>query len=202
MSLLKETSSDELPEEIQAVTDDSDAGQLSKSMIFDLLQNSRRREVLAYLLNKEETVTLSDLAEHIAALENDIEIRELNSDQRKRVYVGLYQTHLPKMDDTDVVDYNQARGLITISENADLLLPYLETEEHRHSRWSELYGLMSVVGASLVLGAYAGVSVISTVSVTFVSALVVSAFLIVSLVHIVASRHGSKTDTGTGSQVG
>lgn len=202
MSLLNETPSDELPEEIRAVTHESDSGPLSKSTIFELLHNPRRREVLVYLLDNEETVPLSDLAEHIAALENDIEIRELNSDQRKRVYVALYQTHLPKMDDTDVVDYNQARGLITISENADHLLTFLEIEKHRHGRWSELYGVMGVVGATLVLGAYAGVSVMSAVSVTFVSALVVSAFLIVSLVHIVASGHGLNADTGDGSQPG
>lgn len=184
MSVIETSTSDDIPEEIRSLTEKSDTDKLSKDMIFGLLMNRRRRQVLTYLLGTEGTVTLSDLAEHIAAWENDIEIRALNSAQRKRVYVGLYQTHLPKMDDAGVIDYNQDRGLITLGENADSLVLYLETETPPQDRWDQLYASMSVIGTALVGGVYLGLPGMSIVSVSVVSGLVVSAFLIVSLVHV------------------
>jgi hypothetical protein len=99
--------------------------QLSLDVIFELLRVSRRREVLWYLQDNEGTARLDELAEYIAAKENDIEIHELTSSQRKRVYIGLYQCHLPKMDDSDVIDYDQARGTIELRQTAQQLYPYL-----------------------------------------------------------------------------
>lgn len=87
--------------------------------------NSRRRGVLQYVEDEEGTVSLSDVAEHIAAEENNINIEMLSSDQRKRVYVGLYQCHLPKMDDAGVIDFNKARGTIELREAVSQLYPYL-----------------------------------------------------------------------------
>lgn len=99
--------------------------QLPKDVIFGLLSAQRRRRVLAYLAENEAETTLSDLADHIAALENDVEIRLLDSQQRKRVYVALYQCHLPKMDDADVIDFNQSRGAVVRRPEADQLYAYL-----------------------------------------------------------------------------
>ncbi len=124
-----------LPDEIASVADSDEEQRLSKDVIFELLKNRRRREVLAYLLESDETVTLGELAEQIAAWENDTEVNALSSDQRKRVYVALYQTHLPKMDDAGIVEYDQDRGLISLADNADLLMMYLDTDTHRQDRW-------------------------------------------------------------------
>ena len=98
---------------------------LSLDVVFELLRVSRRREVLWYLEEHDGTARLDELAEHIAAKENDIDIAELTSSQRKRVYIGLYQCHLPKMDDSDVIDYDQARGTIELRRTAEQLYPYL-----------------------------------------------------------------------------
>jgi hypothetical protein len=70
--------------------------------------------------------TLSDLADHIAALENDTEIRLLSSQQRKRVYVALYQCHLPRMDDADVIDFENARGTVELRPAAAALYRYMD----------------------------------------------------------------------------
>jgi hypothetical protein len=102
--------------------------QLPKDVIFGLLSAERRRHVLQYLADNDGYTTLSDLAEYIAAKENDTEIRLLTSQQRKRVYVGLYQCHLPKLDDSDVIDFDQSRGTVQRRPNADLLCPYLDID--------------------------------------------------------------------------
>ena len=93
-----------------------------------MLSAKRRRDVLTYLDESGEESTLGDLAEHIAAMENGIEPRQLSSKQRKRVYVALYQAHLPKMDDANVIDYNQPRGSIELRPEARQLLDYLDLD--------------------------------------------------------------------------
>ena len=122
--------------------------------IFETLKNSRRRETLRYLRENGGETTLSDVAEHIAALENDTTIRAISSAQRKRVYVGLYQCHLPKMDDTDVIDFEQNRGTIEIGPNAEQLYPYLEEPETEE--WHKLYTGVAVAGFALFVVAEAG----------------------------------------------
>lgn len=128
------TSTTAEPADSETVEEESaEAGEtgyeLPLDQLFEILKNSRRRETIRYLHENGGDATLSDLAEHIAAIENDTTIRAISSSQRKRVYVGLYQCHLPKMDDTDVVDFNQNRGTIELGPNADQLDAYLEEPE-------------------------------------------------------------------------
>ena len=189
-----------LPEEIRSVADDEEDS-LSKDVIFELLKNRRRREVLQYLLETEETVTLGELAEQIAAWENDTEVTALSSDQRKRVYVALYQTHLPKMDDAGIIEYDQDRGLIDLSDNADLLMMYLDTDSHRTDRWDRWYALVSVVGATAVTGAYLGIPPVSFVPTAAVAAIVVAAFLVLSLVHVTVNRRLEQNVDGKLSRI-
>lgn len=106
-------------------SENSTQSPLPKDLIFSLLSVERRRRVITYLDTNEGETTVGELAEEIAALENDTEIRLLSSQQRKRVYVGLYQCHLPKLDDADVIEFNQSRGTVTRRANADQLAPYL-----------------------------------------------------------------------------
>ena len=122
-----ETGGEEPHEQSEQTTDEAEPEiqRLSLDVIFELLRVSRRREVLWYLEENEGTARLDELAEHIAAKENDIELEELTSSQRKRVYIGLYQCHLPKMDDSGVIDYDQARGTIELRRTAQQLYPYL-----------------------------------------------------------------------------
>jgi len=98
---------------------------LPKDVIFGLLSVERRRLVLKYLADNEGSATVSDIAEQIAAIENDTEIGLISSQQRKRVYVGLHQCHLPKLDDADVINYDEPRGTVESRPNAKQLYPYL-----------------------------------------------------------------------------
>jgi hypothetical protein len=93
------------------------------------LKNSRRRSVIRYLLEHDGSGVLSDVAEEIAAEENDVTVRELSSDQRKRVYIALYQCHLPKMDSLGLVEYDKDRGTIELQDSVAQLSTYLDTPE-------------------------------------------------------------------------
>lgn len=93
----------------------------SKDDFFQILSNSRRRTVLRYMNIKDdqEVFTTGELAEIVAAYENDIEPSSLKSDQRKRVYVGIYQLHLPDLDEYGAVDYDDDLGRVKRPEGEE-----------------------------------------------------------------------------------
>ncbi|MDS0220965.1 hypothetical protein NDI54_06350 [Haloarcula sp. S1AR25-5A] len=104
--------------------------ELTRDDLFHVLQCRRRRLVLKYLHEYpgDEPADMSDIAEHIAALEHDTTVDSLRSKQRQRVYIALYQSHLPKMDDAGVINYNQDRGLVEATALADSFDGYLDEE--------------------------------------------------------------------------
>ena len=106
---------------------DGHSGSLSKDDTFHLLQNSRRRAVLRHMLAADgEQFDMARLAEVVAAWEHDTTVQRLTSDQRQRVYIAFYQSHLPKLDEHDVIDYDQNRGDVSLRQRATAIEPYLE----------------------------------------------------------------------------
>jgi hypothetical protein len=57
---------------------------VSQDEIFDILSNGRRRYVLYHLREAEGPVKLEDLAQDLAAWENETTIDNLSKQQRKR----------------------------------------------------------------------------------------------------------------------
>lgn len=109
------------------VSSASDDGEktLSKDDVFHLLQNSRRRDIVK-TLHECEHMHKSELAETVAALENETTVDQLSCQERKRVVVSLTQSHLPKMEDYGVIKINHDK--IELGPNADQLLEYVETD--------------------------------------------------------------------------
>jgi DNA-binding transcriptional ArsR family regulator len=114
-----------------ALTEDA-----SLDATFELLKNRRRRLVLRHLETASQPVSIGDLAEHVAAAENGIRRNELSSQQRKRVYISLYQSHLPKMDEADAIQFDQDRGTISLTDTADAFYEFLDGAPDRTaSHW-------------------------------------------------------------------
>lgn len=99
--------------------DESD--RLSIGNVCHVLQNDRRRLVLHHLREADNPVRTSELAEEIAATENDTTPEQLAHSERKRVYISLYQVHLPTLDDAGAVRYDSDRGTIEPLPAADRL---------------------------------------------------------------------------------
>ncbi len=127
---------------------------LHKDEVFELLKNPRRRMVIRYLKeNGEDGGTLSDIAEHIASVENDIPVSQLSSDQRKRVYIGLYQCHLPKMDKFGVIEYDKNRGTVQLQDSVAQLEEYMDTPTDESRDYTHLsLGTAVFVSAIVLLG--------------------------------------------------
>jgi len=150
------------PDEVEEKSVDEEqsepeTSQLPLDVIFEILKNRRRRRVLHHLKEQEDgSIDLGSLAEHVAALENDKSVAALTSGERKRVYVGLYQCHLPKMNDAGVVDFDRNRGTIEVGENADQLDEYLDVDGEDETPWPRYYLGITLVGAGLFLIGQAG----------------------------------------------
>jgi hypothetical protein len=136
---------------------------LSKDTIFHLLQVERRRLTLQYLHGRTDTVPLRDLAEQVAAWENEISVVELSSKERQRVYISLYQTHLPTLNKEGIIEYDQDRGTIKRTPRADQFNPYLfdtvpqdssesSTDNALNHRWARYY-LGGTLFSTSLLGA-------------------------------------------------
>jgi len=166
---------------------DSDYHSLSQDTVFDLLSNSRRRFVLHYLERAGGPVRLSELAAEIAATENDVSVDELTSQQRKRTYVSLYQTHIPKLQDAGAVSYNAETGMVELAAGAG------EIGEDFHQQgtdrqWQYYYLLLAGVG--LVLYALAALAGVSTGVLFLLGAVVFGAFGVIAATHYLSIRRG------------
>lgn len=98
-------------------------------VVFDLLKNRRRRDILHHLVADNEEIQLGPLAEQIAAREYKKEVSEVHSQERKRVYISLYQCHLPKLADIGAITYNKPRGIVERGPTFDQLARYLPDDE-------------------------------------------------------------------------
>ena len=85
-------------------------------MICDCLSRSRRRYTLRHLKGTEKPMALADLAEEIADWESETPKAEITDETAKEVYMSLYHNHVPKLADADLVQYNQERDTVELSE--------------------------------------------------------------------------------------
>lgn len=76
-----------------------------------LLSAERRRLVLTILTEQTTPIELANLAAEIAAREESSDAT--SEETLHRIQVTLHHTHLPKMDDLGVIDYNANSRRIT-----------------------------------------------------------------------------------------
>ena len=137
--------------------------QLTEAQVFDAAKNLRRRYTLYHLKREGEPVTLGELAEQIAAWENDTTIENISTEQRKSVYSALYQTHLPKLEEAGVLTYDRNSNVVQFTEDATNLDLYLASDRRTTVPWERLYlglGGVSMIVTTLCafgIGPFAGV---------------------------------------------
>lgn len=160
----------------------SDA-RLSQDEVFDLLSNRRRRYVLNYLLREDRPVSIQELSRELAMWEFDVDADELTDQQEKRIYVALYQTHIPKLEDVGVIDYDADASLVELTEEARQLQPYVEEGEYRERPWPWYYLAIAVAGLVLYAGTVLGVPVVTELSTFQIGVGVLTAFTALALYH-------------------
>lgn len=100
--------------------------EISADETFELLRNRRRRTALRALDEHGPELTHGELAEHVAAHEYDVPRGDVTSVQRKRVYISLYQNHLPRFAEAGVVAYDADRGDVELCPASEALFAHLD----------------------------------------------------------------------------
>ncbi|HII92364.1 MAG TPA: DUF308 domain-containing protein [Methanosarcina sp.] len=121
--------------------------QLSKSDIFGVLQNDRRRYILEFL-RTQGSQSIRSLSEEIARVESKTE--EPKSNVRKSVYISLLQTHIPKMESLGIIAYNREQDTVELLPASRDFDVYMETVKKGDIPWSHFYlGLsaLAIVGS-------------------------------------------------------
>ncbi|WP_435346634.1 DUF7344 domain-containing protein [Haloarchaeobius sp. HRN-SO-5] len=174
---------------------------LSEDEVFHVLQNQRRRWVLKYLEGEDGPVRMRDVAEQVAAWEHETTVQGLTSTQRQRVYIPLYQNHLPKLDKLGVIDYNQSRGIVERKPLADQLNTHLdpfefadqrsardEESEEGEFRWEYPYIGLSALGTFLVAGKAFGLSLLAPAPDLVLGMVILFLFTLTTSVRLVSER--------------
>lgn len=162
---------------------DSDA----QDIVFDLLSSSRRRYVLYYLRVEKDSVKLTDLADEVASWEYETPIEELTERERKRSYVSLYQTHVPKLNDSGFIVHDPESGMLTATERVYIIDRFLPGRWRDRIRWERLYLVLSLCGMILFAVGLSSAGYLAAVPVTATGVAILSLFCGTSIVHFIYS---------------
>ena len=142
--------------------------------------------MLSYLHEHDGPVDLMDLANEIAAWENDTTVDELTDKQSKRVYVSVYQTHVPKLVSTNLIEYDSDSGLIELSDRANQIERYMPDGENERP-WHRYYAILAVASAAFYAGVAVGVPLLAAIPEAAAGIVVVLAFAVLSAAHYLNS---------------
>lgn len=178
--------SGEALEEIEASPSKASSRRPTKSEIFDLVSSHRRRFAIHYCKEQNEPVELADLAEYVASRELEKPISELTSDERKRVYTSLQQTHLPRLERAGMISND--RGTVELTDNISDLEIYLDIVPRHSVPWGVYYLGLSLISALVLLLVYGELLPTGTIPPLGWAAIIVGLFAISALIHTVSNR--------------
>lgn len=150
--------------------------------VFDVLGNRRRRYILCYLFKQTNPIECSDIAEQIAAWENNLKRDQVPMSQYQSVYNSLYQTHLPKLESTGLIEYDRAENLVYHTNKTKEVEHFINSTTSGLNERRTWY-LRTLVGSVLLIVSIAVMSVLIPLDELYVS-LVAVAFLSVSAILI------------------
>ena len=168
---------------------------LDTNIIFQTLSNARRRCVIEALSDEPET-TVRALTVAVASHEYDCTERELEYEQRKRVYTSLVQTHLPALHRNGIVEYDKDRGTVTATAALDTFHSYVDDGASVDRAWSRrLFSITAVFAALSALLAF-DVPVFDALSATGVA---LAATLSLGLLAVSYARRARVRGNGNGN---
>ncbi len=169
-------------------------GALSEDEVFEVLSNRRRRYVVHALKRAQEPIELSDLSKRVTAWEVDIDPGEVRYEDRRNVYSTLQRTHLPKMEEKNLVRVDEEENVVRPTPKLEDLDIYVEVLQSQEIPWSLYYVGLAGVTTALLLAVAAGTPGLGALSPIDVGAFTVTAFGMSSLVQYVV---GQRTRLGT-----
>jgi hypothetical protein len=151
--------------------------------IHSLLSNERRQHVIEFLRMAGGTISTGELAQRIAVAETGESPPPRNI--VKSVDVALHQTHLPKLDDAELVAYHTDSMTVELLERGEEVGVYMETVKRPAIAWSEYYLGLSVLGLLAIIAAEVGVLGLAAVGSLWLAMATFAAVLVSAGYHTV-----------------
>ena len=161
--------------------------ELTQDEIFELLSSSRRRFILYYLNREQRPVELGELASEIAAWENDTTVEQLTRQQRKRVYVSLYQTHIPKMEDAGLITYDAETGVLELARQPTQIRSILGDEEN-DIPWQRYYLLLAAISFGIYIADLLDLWIFAQIPTVAIGIAIIAVFAVTAIAHYVYNR--------------
>jgi len=129
--------------------------------IHRVLSNQRRREALRELGSRPGTLSVRDLADAIAEAESGVS--PAPAKVRDSVYISLHQTHLPKLHELGIVNYDRDARSVELREGARSVGQYMDVVTGGGFTWGEYYRGVGVAGLLATTAALAEVPLVGAV---------------------------------------
>jgi hypothetical protein len=142
-------------------TPQSRKSRIDPEEVHDVLRNDRRRLTLQYLKQRLEPVEVRELSERVAELEVGESPPPRNI--RQSVYNALNQTHLPKLEDAGLVEFDTDRKIVSLREAARELDVYMNVVTPIGISWDAYYRSLGVLGLMTVVAADTNVPLFASV---------------------------------------
>jgi hypothetical protein len=126
------------------------SGGLTQGELFDTLCNERRLGIIRHLQANDGSSRLSPLVDYVAAVENGKQPDALARAERRRVYISLYQTHLPMLEERSIIEWDRSENVISLRANSTVE-QYLGHSTDAGVPWHVGYLVTGVVGVGLLL---------------------------------------------------
>lgn len=156
---------------------------LSQETIYDVLSNRRRRYAVHALKHADEEVDLTELSRRITAWEVGVDPDEVEYQDRRLVYSTLKGTHLPMLDEHDLIDYDDEANVVEPLPSLDEFDVYVEVLQGKEIPWSLYYVGIASVSVLLLLAVVVGVPGLATIGPMGVSLFTITAFGISGVAH-------------------
>lgn len=122
---------------------------LPETDIHEILSNGRRRKVIEHLQNEPNEVSVRDLAARIAEAETGESPPPSNI--RNSAYISLHQTHLPRLDETGIIHYEEDRKTVSLRKPARQANVYMEVVTQYGITWSTYYRTLGTIALLTVV---------------------------------------------------
>jgi len=170
-------------------------GELSEDEIFKLLSNRRRRFVIHALKRAEGPVEVSDLSTHVTAWERDVDPAEVQYEDRRNVYSTLQRTHLPKLEEKNVVTVHEEENLVEPTDELEELDIYVEVLRSKEIPWSLYYVGLAGLAVSLLIAVATGTPGFAWLEALDVGVFTATAFGLSSAAHYAIGRRARLGNT-------
>ena len=151
---------------------------LPREQIFELLSNERRRGAIHYLKREHREAPVDELVDAVVDWERG------DSPSRASVYSSMVQTHLPRMAEAGVVEYDREENVVRPTERLRDVQFFLEYSPGHDIPWAEFYLGLAAVSTALLTVVWLGIYPFEHLGGMTVAAIVVGCLFTAALVHV------------------